>query len=179
MQAINENIPFTVGTDASDFAIPATWNQDRRPLALHSINFPFFYIYKSSSSEWTPSFIGRKGSTNHRRINTSLETLHFTILAGQRLVAYMHDYKELINIKNDKIMRWRVSWSPYSSDIHYHSGNCNHAPDTFTRVKCESIFLESLFSIRRAVLGHPGVTCLHHFIRSRNLPYSIKNINKT
>ena len=51
MQAINENIPFTVGTDASDFAIPATWNQDRRPLALHSINFPFFYIYKSSSSE--------------------------------------------------------------------------------------------------------------------------------
>ena len=36
MQPIDENIPFVVETDASDFAISATLNQDGRPFAFHS-----------------------------------------------------------------------------------------------------------------------------------------------
>ena len=36
VQAIDENIPFTVVTDASDFAIAATLSQEGRPVAFHS-----------------------------------------------------------------------------------------------------------------------------------------------
>ena len=36
MQSIDENIPFLVETDASDFAISTTLNQDERPVAFHS-----------------------------------------------------------------------------------------------------------------------------------------------
>ena len=38
MQPIDENILFTVETDASDFAISATLNQGGRPVAFHSQN---------------------------------------------------------------------------------------------------------------------------------------------
>ena len=37
--AINESLPFTVETDASDFAIAATLNQGGRPVAFHSRTF--------------------------------------------------------------------------------------------------------------------------------------------
>ena len=59
---------------------------------------------------------------------------HFTLLADQCSVSYLYDYKTSSKIKNNKIMRWRVLLSPYSYDIHYHLCNCNHPPDTFTRV---------------------------------------------
>ena len=37
---------------------------------------------------------------------------------------------------------------------------------------------KSLYDIH-AVLCHPGVvTCLNHFIKSRNLPYSIENVKQ-
>ena len=36
LQPINESSPFTIETDASDFAIAASLNQDGRPVAFHS-----------------------------------------------------------------------------------------------------------------------------------------------
>jgi len=36
LQPVNESFPFTVETDASDFAIAASLNQDGRPVAFHS-----------------------------------------------------------------------------------------------------------------------------------------------
>ena len=74
-------------------------------------------------------------------------------------------------------MRWRVALSPYSYDIHYRPGDCNAAPDTFTRVRCAAISSESLHSLH-AALCHPGVTRLHNFIRSKNLPYSVDNVKQ-
>ena len=42
MQPIDENIPFVVETDTSDFAISATLNQDGRPVAFHSCTLQAF-----------------------------------------------------------------------------------------------------------------------------------------
>ena len=74
-------------------------------------------------------------------------------------------------------MRRRLSLSPCLYDIHYRTGNCNHAPNTFTRVRCATISSKLLCSIHSA-LCHPGVPRLHHFIRSRNFPFSIENVRK-
>ena len=74
-------------------------------------------------------------------------------------------------------MRWRIALSPYSYDIHYRPGQCNSGPDTFTRIRCAAISSESLYDLH-AALCHPGVTRLHHFIRSRNLPYSVEDVKQ-
>ena len=57
---------------------------------------------------------------------------HFTLITDQQSLTYMYDYKASSKINNDKIMRWRVSLSAYSYDIHHHPGNSNLTPDTFT-----------------------------------------------
>ena len=87
----------------------------------------------------------------------------------------MYDYKSSSKIKNDKIMWWRVALSPYPYDIQFRPGKHNDGPDTFTRVKCASISSDSLHDIHTA-LCYPGITRLNHFIKSKNLPYSLDNI---
>ncbi|XP_047139500.1 uncharacterized protein LOC124815196 [Hydra vulgaris] len=72
-------------------------------------------------------------------------------------------------------MRWRMSLSPY--DIHDRRGQCNSDPDRFTRVRCAAISSESLYDLHTA-LCHLGVIRLHHFIRSRNLPYLAEDVKQ-
>ena len=130
MQAIDENVPFTVETDASDFAISATLNQDGRPVAFHSRTLQGSEQFHSSVEKEAQAIVEAIHHWRH-----FLLSRHFTLITDQRSVAYMYDYKSSSKIKNDKIMRWRVALSPYSYYIHYRPGDCNAAPDTFTRVR--------------------------------------------
>ena len=100
---------------------------------------------------------------------------HFILITDQKSVSCMYDYKSSSKIKNDKIMRWRVALSPYPYDIQFRPGKHNDGPDTFTRVKCASISSNSLHDIHTA-LCYPGITRLNHFIKTKNLPYSLDNI---
>ena len=172
MQTIDENIPFTVETDASDFAISATLNQDGRPVAFHSRTLQGSEQYYSSVEKEAQAIVE---AINHWR--HFLLGRHFILITDQRSVAFMYDYKSSSKIKNDKIMRWRITLSPYSYDIHYRPAQCNSGPDTFTRIRCATISSESLYDLH-AALCHPGVTRLHHFIRSRNLPYSVEDVKQ-
>ena len=172
MQAIDENIPFTVETDASDFAISATLNQDGRPVAFHSRTLQGSEQFHSSVEKEAQAIVEAIHHWRHFLLGR-----HFSLITDQRSVAYMYDYKSSSKIKNDKIMRWRVALSPYSYDIHYRPGSCNSAPDTFTRVRCAAISSESLYDLH-AALCHAGITRLLHFIRSKNLPYSVDNIKQ-
>ncbi len=63
----------------------------------------------------------------------------------------------------------------FSYDIVYRPGVQNAGADTFTRVYCSSISVESLRDLHNA-LCHPGVTRLMHFIRSKNLSYSLDEV---
>ncbi|XP_047137877.1 uncharacterized protein LOC124814332 [Hydra vulgaris] len=162
------NIPFTVETDASDFAISATLNQDGRPAAFHSRTLQESEQYYSSVEKEAQVIVE---AINHFLLGHFLLGLHFILITDQRSVAYMYDYKSSSKIKNDKIMRWRIALSPYSYDIDDRPGQCNSGPDTFTRVKCAAISLH-------AALCHPGVTRYHHFIRSRNFPYSVEDVKQ-
>ena len=172
MQEIDENVSFTGETDAFDFAISGTLNQDGRPVAFHSRTLQGSEQFHSSVEKEAQAIVE---AIHHLRY--FLLCRHFTLITDQRSVAYMYDYKSSSKIKNDKIMRWRVALSPYSYDIHYRPGYCNAAPDTFTRVRWAAINSESLYSLH-AALCHPGVTRLHNFIRSKNLPYSVDNVKQ-
>jgi len=75
-------------------------------------------------------------------------------------------------IKNGKIMRWRLDLSCYSFDNAYYPGKENVLLDTLSSATCTATMEDSLFKLYQS-LCHPGVTGLNHFVRSKNLSYSL------
>ena len=53
----------------------------------------------------------------------------------------------------------------------------NLTSDTLSRAYCASISSDYLYNVH-CVLCHPGVTRLYHYVRTKNLPYSLKEICK-
>ena len=49
--------------------------------------------------------------------------------------------------------------------------------DTFSRVYCSAVSSDTLIDLHNS-LCHPGVTRLHAFVRSRNLPYSVDDVKR-
>ena len=60
----------------------------------------------------------------------------------------------------------------------YRPGKEKKGPDTFTRIYCQAISDSTLQQVHDS-LYHPGITRMIHFVRSRNLPYSVDDIRKT
>ena len=89
----------------------------------------------------------------------------------------MFDQRHKGKIKNDKSMRWRVGLSCYSYDIIYRPGKENIPPDTFSRSTCAASPEDSLYLLHQS-LCHPGITRMSHFVRTRNLPFSIEEIKR-
>ena len=89
----------------------------------------------------------------------------------------MYDRNHSSKIKNDKIQRWRLELASYSFDIIYPPGSDDITADTFSRVICSAMTLTELQKIHNS-LCHPGVTRLAHFVRSKNLPFSIDDIKR-
>ena len=91
----------------------------------------------------------------------------------------MFDSKQKGKIKSDKIMRWRLELSTYSFDIAYRCGRENIPADTLSRI---SMSLstgkpDTLFKWHQS-LCHPGITRMAHFVKVRNLPFSLDEIRK-
>jgi len=74
-------------------------------------------------------------------------------------------------------MRWRLLLSECDFDIVYSRGKMNAAPDGLSRVYCAGFHRTTLCEVHDA-LCHPGVTRLYHFVRSKNLPYSMNDVRK-
>ena len=74
-------------------------------------------------------------------------------------------------------MRWRFELSFYSFDIVYRPGKENVPPDTFSRSSCAAVLSDSLYQLHQS-LCHPGITRISHFVRVRNLPYSVEEIKR-
>ena len=89
----------------------------------------------------------------------------------------MFDGRHKGKIENDEIMRWRLELSCYSFDIVYHPGKENILPDKLSRATCAATIEDSLFKLHQS-LCHPRVTRLNHFVRSKNLPYSLDEIKR-
>ena len=66
----------------------------------------------------------------------------------------------------------------YSFDIVYRPGSENIPPDTFSR-GCASLTTNVIkLKELHESLSHPGVTRMSHFVKTRNLPYSMEEIRK-
>ncbi|XP_054266993.1 uncharacterized protein LOC128989150 [Macrosteles quadrilineatus] len=174
MSAVEENIPFTVETDASESAIAATLSQAGRPICFFSrtltkseqhlpaVEKEALAIF-DSIQKWRHFLIGRR----------------FKLITDQKSVSYMFNQKHAGKVKNNKILKWRLELAPFSYDIVYRSGKENVVADAFSRVS-SSISCRDFEKLRRihCDIGHPGIVRMVHFLKSKNLPYSIEDVRR-
>ena len=159
---VDEDSPFEVETDASDFAIAATLSQKGRPVSFFSRTLQGPEVNHASVEKEAKAIIEAVRHWRHY-----LTGRHFIIRTDQRSVAYMFDSKQRGKIKNEKIMRWRTELSCYSFDIVYRPGSENISADTLSRAYCATTYLpHSDLNQLHNSLCHPGVTRMYHFVKS-------------
>lgn len=171
VNSIDPDAPFTVETDASEKAIAATLSQCGRPVA--------FFSRVLSGSQLKYSAVEKEAHAiieAIRKWRYYLIGRHFRLITDQKSVAFMFNNKLPGKIKNEKITRWRLELSCLKYDIIYRSGVQNITADAFSRT-CSAIDngKQRLLEIHE-LLCHPGVTKMYHWIKSKNLPYSIEDI---
>ena len=173
LQPIDEAVPFTVETDASDFAIGATLNQNGKPVAFHARTF--------STTEQKLSSVEKEAYAVIEALRKWIHLLigrHFNLVTDQRSVLFMLDLKHRSKIKNDKILRWRLELAAFDFTTIYRPGKLICAPDTFSRATSayvSSPFLNSLKELHET-LCHPGITRLAHYVKVKNLPFSLNDV---
>ena len=170
--AIDETIPFEVETDASEVALAATLNQNGKPVAFFSRSLQGSELKHSSIEKEAQAIIEAVRHWRH-----FLTGRHFILKTDQKSVSYMFDKQHSGKIKNEKFLRWRLELSCFSFDIVYRPGRDNIPADTLSRITCAMATEDSLFK-RHEALCHPGITRLNHFVRTKNLPYSLDEIKK-
>lgn len=173
VRSIDEGVPFVMETDASDVALAATLTQAGRPVAFFSRTLnPIELKYAAVEKEAHAIVEGI------RKWRHYLAAHHFTIVTDQKSVAFMFNQTHPGKIKNDKIQRWRLELSSFDFDIVYRPGRDNIPADTLSRASlCSSMGTHRLAELHNA-LCHPGVTRLTHFVRSRNLPFSVEDVKR-
>jgi len=172
ISSISGDEPLVVESDASNHALAATLSQNGRPIAFFSRSLsncekkhPSIekeaYAIVEALRKWRHFLIGRQ----------------FKLITDQEAVSFMFNLKHSSKIKNDKIIRWRLELSCFSFDIQYRPGKENTVADTFSRV-CAVVNNSNMLSDLHKSLCHPGVTRMFHWIKSKNLPFSIEDIKK-
>ena len=61
--------------------------------------------------------------------------------------------------------------------IVYRAEKFNTTANTMSRIYCANLNFSSLYEIHDGFC-HPGITRAHHFIKTKNLPYSIDEVRK-
>lgn len=171
VQAVDPQATFTVETDASDHAIAAALNQNGRPVA--------FFTRTLSPSEQKHSAVEKEAYAiveSLRKWRHYLVGQHFKLITDQRSVSFMFNPRTSSKIKNEKIARWRAELSCYHYDIEYRAGKENITADALSRV-CGATVGVGLKELHEK-LCHPGVARMTHFIRGRNLPYSVEEVRR-
>nr|XP_039273884.1 uncharacterized protein LOC120347845 [Styela clava] len=173
--AVDETLPFEVETDASDVALAATLNQGGRPVAFFSCMLQGPELKHPSIEKEAKAIIEAVRHWRHY-----LTCKHFTLIPDQRSVSFMFSRNHRTKIKNDKIMRRRLELCCYSFDIRYRPGQENISSDALSKISCATVQDPEnhlLYKLHDA-LCHPGITRMSHFIRVRNLAYSMDDIRK-
>ena len=168
--SIDPTIPLEIETDASEHAIAASLTQNGRPVA--------FFSRTLTSSEQKHSSIEKEAYAiveSIRKWRHLLLGRHFKLITDQKSVSFMFDSKIKSKIKNEKIARWRLELACFSYDITYRPGKENAAADALSRI-CSSTVSEDKLRALHKDLCHPGVTRMLHFVRSKNLPYSVEDV---
>ena len=164
VSCIQEGVPFVLECDASESALAATLNQGGKPVAFHSRTF--------SKSEARYSTVEKEAAAimdGVRKWSHFLHGKHFTLITDQRAVSFMFNPSRLGKIKNMKIQTWRAELGTCDYEIQHRPGKESYAPDALSRLSFVIGSQIELLEIHEQ-LGHPDISRLSHFIRTKNLP---------
>ena len=173
MASIREGIPLTVECDASEHSLGTTLSQNGSPIAFHSRTF--------TATEKRYSVIEKEAAAiidAVRKWNHLLHGHRFTLVTDQRAVSFMLDPKRSGKIKNTKLQLWRAKLGNFDYQIEHRPGKLNVVADAQSQVPSIASFYLDLAKIHQQ-LGHPGVSRLSHFVRSKNLPFSTEDVKKS
>lgn len=180
----NESDLLVVETDASDFCLSASLNQNGRPVAFFSRTLNCHEKHHSSVEKEACSIVEAVRKWRHYLCGR-----RFLLLTDQQAVSFIFNPQKLGKIKNDKLLRWRIELSCFTFDIKFRPGRLNYTADCLSRASTSTSnplsttlaavppSQDSLVEIHEA-LCHPGITRMTHLVRSRNLPYSVEDVKR-
>ena len=112
LKCIDENEPFTVECDASDFVIAAVLSQGERPVAFMSRTL--------SISECNYPIVEKEAASiieAVRKWGHYLYSRPFILITDQRSLAFMFDQRNRGKIKNSKIQAWRAELGMFAYEL--------------------------------------------------------------
>jgi hypothetical protein len=170
LAAPRPDVPLTLETDASGTALGGSLLQNGRPVA--------FFSRKLGPSERNQSVVEREACAIVECCRKWRHLLHmvphFDVVTDQRAVSFLFNSQGLSKIKNEKIARWRIELSEFRFNISYRPGPLNAAADALSR--CGAVRDLKNLRVLHSSLCHPGVTRMNHFVKTRNLPYSLDDV---
>lgn len=168
--AIDSSLPLEIETDASEHAIAASLIQNCRPVAFFSRTLTPAEQKHSSVEKEAYAIVEAIRKWRHLLLGK-----HFKLITDQKSVSFMFNPKSKSKIKNEKITRWKLELACFSYDIAYRPGKQNAAADALSRICSSTISADKLHTLHND-LCHPGVTRMLHFVRSKNMPYSVEDV---
>jgi len=169
LTCVDPNLPLVVETDASDTAISAALTQNGRPVA--------FFSRTLGESEKRYPAIEKEATAiieSVKKWKHYLGNRHFKLITDQEALSFMFNQSHSSKIKNDKIQRWRLEMSCFSFDIQYRPGSRNSVADALSRV-CGATNTDTLYNLHKTMC-HPGIIRMQHWVKSKNLPFSLEDI---
>ncbi|GFU72862.1 retrovirus-related Pol polyprotein from transposon opus [Trichonephila clavipes] len=154
LATIEDDIPFRVETDSSDFAIGATLSQAGRSVAFFSRTLHASELRHSSPEKEAYAIVESLRHWRH-----FLMGKHFEVFTDQQAVAFVFNQRHGSKIKNEKLIRWRL-------DIIYRPGKQNVIADTLSRITGAITPRVDLYNLHNS-LCHPGVTRMHNWVRCK------------
>ena len=168
----NDSQVLVLESDASDSTLSASLTQGGRPIA-------FFSRTLHQHEKKHPPVEKEAGAIveSVRRWRHYLIGKRFLLITDQEAVSFIFNIQNHGKTKNSKIMRWRIELSCYEYDIKYRPGKLNVTADCLTRAHCSAMEnnRSKLVELHEK-LCHPGISRLGHYIRVKNLPYSMEDV---
>lgn len=181
LQSIDSTLPFTLETDASDFALSAVLSQEGRPVAYHARTF--------NQNEMGHPIVEKEAEAVIEAVDKWKHFLickPFKLITDQQALSFMFDKTNHSKIKNTKINRWKYDLAQYQYTVQFRPGKENLGADTLSRAYCAATNSDAYCAVTNSDtllqihkdLCHPGVTRMSHFVRSKHLPYSVEEVKQ-
>ena len=161
-------------SDASDYAVSASLNQNGKPVAFFSRTLNSHEKHHHSVEKEACAIVEAC-----RRWRHYLTGRRFLLITDQEAVSYMFSKNgSRGKMKNDKIQRWKIELSCFDFDIKFRPGKENVTADCLTRAFCAALSQTDMLKELHISLCHPGIVRFYHYVRTNNLPFSMEDVKQ-